>query len=197
MIDSEAAHPQALLPVAESGSEDRRNTANWDMGLHRGLTRLDITSNTTPPRDGAGSWAQEAHQAVEAEAERVRQNPPTVRFSDNVMVDSSSPSNPPRSRAFHHYTMSAPSVTGPRETKRHGWYHGPVAVHSDAPPEKIARVERMVHPNISHFSGFPARENPAPQQPATEESNGDRNNMNRLQALVAVATSENNATAAY
>jgi C2H2 transcription facotor len=198
LIDSEPPRPQAppaLMPVAENLSEDRTGTTNWDMGLHRGLTRLDITSNTTPPRDSAGTWAQEARQAVEAQAERVRLTP-TVRFNDNVMIESSGPATP-AGRSLHQHTMSAPSFTHSRETKRHGWYHGPVTVHAEARPEKTARVERMVHPNISHFSGFPARNEPIPQQPPQADANGNRDSMLRLEALVAVATSENNATAAY
>ncbi|KAI1861485.1 hypothetical protein JX265_009452 [Neoarthrinium moseri] len=197
MIDPESAHHSALQPVAENVSEERPSTANWDMGLHRGLTRLDITSNTTPPRDGASNWAQEAQRAVEAEADRVRLNPPTVRFNDHVVVQTSASSAPP-SRSFHQHTMSAPLITH-RENKRHGWYHGPVTVHSEARPEKMARVERMVHPNISQFPGFPARnEGSLPQQPPPQAQTGtDRDNMLRLEALVAVATSENNATTAY
>ncbi|KAK8002851.1 Cytochrome P450 monooxygenase [Apiospora arundinis] len=199
MIDSEASHPPALLPAAESVSEGRRGTTNWDMGLHRGLTRLDIASNTTPPRDGAGTWAQEVNQAVEAEADRVRMNPPTVRFNDNVIIENGHPGPSGGNRAFHQHTMSAPSFTHSREGKRHGWYNGPV-IHNEGPPEKIARVERvgrMVHPNISHFTGFPARQPTMPQQPAPANNPTDKDNMLRLQALVAVATSETNATAAY
>ncbi|KAK8034463.1 hypothetical protein PG993_009458 [Apiospora rasikravindrae] len=199
MIDSESSHPPALLPSAENTSESRRGTANWDMGLHRGLTRLDITSNTTPPRDGAGTWAQEVHQAVEAEADRVRLNPPTVRFNDNVIIENGHPGASGGNRGFHQHTMSAPSFIHSREGKRHGWYNGPV-IHNEGPPEKIARVERvgrMVHPNISHFAGFPARQPTMPQQPAPANNSTDKDNMLRLQALVAVATSETNATAAY
>ncbi len=61
-------------PSAEVATEDRRNVVHWDMGLHRGLTRLDIN---TPPRDSAGAWASETNQAVQAQAERAA---PTVRF---------------------------------------------------------------------------------------------------------------------
>ncbi|KAF7518171.1 hypothetical protein G7054_g13543 [Neopestalotiopsis clavispora] len=215
-IDSEPTHQSTLQPVREHVAEDRPSTVNWDMGLHRGLTRLDLTSNTTPPRDSAGTWAQEVQQAVDAEANRVRLNPPTVRFNDQVIVTCAPsvsataapsasiqhPQQPPR--IFHQHTMSAPMITHSSGNKRHGWYHGPVNTHRDERPEKIARVERMVHPNISHFSGFPARNQPQPQphphphqHPPSAEAAGDRDNMLRLQALVAVATSENSATPAY
>ncbi|KAH9904324.1 hypothetical protein F4778DRAFT_59276 [Xylariomycetidae sp. FL2044] len=207
MVDQEVAHPPALLPPASSGdAEERRNTVTWDMGLHRGLTRLDITSNNAiPPTDTASAWAREAAQAVEAGADRARMNPPVVRFNEPMVIENGTAgmSNPPRS--FHQHTMSAPSMASSRETKRRGWYHGPVTVHAESPPEKMARVERMVHPNISEFSGFPARENvsntataaSAHTAPPRDDAPGERNNMLRLQALVAVATSEGNATAAY
>ncbi|RYP10544.1 hypothetical protein DL764_000597 [Monosporascus ibericus] len=198
MVDAEVAHPPALLPAAEASADHRRTRPVWDMSLHRGLTRLDITSSTTPPRDDASAWAQEANRAVEAQAERVRLNPPTVRFNDPVVVDSGAarPNSP--TRAFHLHTMSAPTINRPRDAKRHGWYHGPVTAHADAPPQKMARVDRMVHPNINRFPGFPAKDAPPPTQHTGAENPEDRNNnMLRLQALVAVATSEGNATKAY
>lgn len=197
MIDADTTHPPPSLSAAETATGGRRNTVNWDMGLHRGLTRLDITSNNTPPRDGASAWAQEASQAVEAEADRVRVNPPIVRFNEPVVVRESPSKMSSPSRAFHQHTMSAPAISRPREAKRRGWYHGPVTVHAEAPPEKIARVDRMIHPNINQFPGFPAREAPPPPQPSSRDNPGDRDNMLRLQALVAVATSEGTATTAY
>ena len=197
MVDADSPHPLPLLPAADVGAQGPRNTANWDMGLHRGLTRLDLRSNKTPPRDGASAWAQEANQAVEAEAERARLNPPTVRFNEPVVIHDAPPvrTNSP-ARPFHQHTMSAPAFSRPREAKRHGWYNNPVQVHADGPPGKIARVERMVHPNINQFPGFPAREAPPAPEPA-KDAPGDRDNLLRLQALVAVATSEGNATTAY
>ncbi|KAI1464888.1 uncharacterized protein F4812DRAFT_143849 [Daldinia caldariorum] len=195
-VDSEAPPPRAMLPLTQLGdTDDRRNTAHWDMGLHRGLTRLDITSNP-PASDQAGTWARETNQAVEAEADRMRANPPTVRFNEPVIMESRPSGAASFSRAYHQHTMSAPSIATSREIKRRGWYNGPVTVHADAPPEKMARVERMVHPNISEFAGFPARENTT-NAPPGQQNPGERDNMLRLQALVAVATSEGNATTAY
>ncbi|KAI1344461.1 hypothetical protein F5Y15DRAFT_112389 [Xylariaceae sp. FL0016] len=197
LVDSDSGHPTPLLPYSNTTeAEERRGTAGWDMGLHRGLTRLDITSGHPPPADTASSWAREAHQAVEAEADRVRLNPPTVRFNEPVIVENASPSRMPP-RTFHQHTVSAPSFASSRDNKRRGWYHGPVTVHADAPPEKMARVDRMVHPNINEFPGFPARENPPAAVPSREGNSGEKDNMLRLEALVAVATSEGNATTAY
>ncbi|KAI8628104.1 hypothetical protein F5Y19DRAFT_153695 [Xylariaceae sp. FL1651] len=200
MVDSEVPHPPALLPSTNPvDSEEKRNTVNWDMGLHRGLTRLDIASSPATQIDSASSWAREANQAMDAQADRVRLNPPTVRFHEPIIDENvSAPIHTP-SRTFHQYTMSAPSIASSRESKRRGWYQGPVSIHADAPPEKIARVERMIHPNISEFSGFPARDPPSsgPTSISREENPGEKEKMLRLQALVAVATSEGNATTAY
>ncbi|KAI0179832.1 hypothetical protein GGR52DRAFT_528582 [Hypoxylon sp. FL1284] len=202
VVDSEPSHPPALLPAPHSGNSDERHPpANWDMGLHRGLTRLDITSNNPPRPDGASVWAHEANQAVEAGADRMRQHQPTVRFNEPEIIENRPPpamANTPR--AYHQHTMSAPLITTPAtgESKRRGWYNGPVTAQADAPPEKIARVERMIHPNISEFPGFPARENMAASSPPRQDKPGERDNMLRLQALVAVATSEgSSATKAY
>ncbi|KAI0414658.1 hypothetical protein F5X98DRAFT_240636 [Xylaria grammica] len=196
MVEPDVVHPPALLPTANIvESEERRNTTNtdWDMGLHRGLTRLDISSNLTAV-DSASTWAREANQAMDAQADRVnRLNPPTVRFHEPVLADRSLKSFAPRS--FHQYTVSAPSTASSRESKRRGWHQNSISSHAETPPGKMARVDRMVHPNVSEFPGFPARENP-PGPPARDEDLGERG-MGRLQTLVAVATGEGNATKAY
>ncbi|WYZ33973.1 hypothetical protein EsH8_I_000249 [Colletotrichum jinshuiense] len=198
MVDSEAAHPRALLPGTDAVGDDRRNVAQWDMGLHRGLTRLDITSNTTPPRDSAGAWANEVNQAVQAQAEQVRLNPPTVRF------DVDPPSYSSSNAAFHRnhqHTMSAPSIAH-RDTKRHGWYHGPGVgqVHGPRPEAPVhdprgPHVNRMVHPNMNAFPGFPGRQ--ADAQPPQQQQPGKPDPLRRLEALVAVATSEGTTATAY
>ncbi|TDZ30054.1 C2H2 finger domain transcription factor dvrA [Colletotrichum spinosum] len=207
MMVDEIPRPPALLHSTEVSTEDRRNVAQWDMGLHRGLTRLDITSNTTPPRDSAGAWANEVNQAVQAQAEQVRLNPPTVRFEAN-------PPSYSNSSAFsrnHQHTMSAPSIAT-RDSRRHGWYHGPAASHVHGPrPEpppghdpRGPHVNRIIHPNMNHFSGFPGRQ-PEPQPPQQhqqhqqhqQQQSGKPDPLRRLEALVAVATSEGTTAAAY
>jgi len=204
MVDSDHGNPTILLPGGEVAAVDRRDlAAQWDMGLHRGLTRLDIN---TPPRDSAGAWANEVNQAVLAQAEQARVAPvqPTVRFDTEVktvQVPTSMPSNGPSMLGSrHHYTMSAPSISTPREAKRHGWYHGPVTVHP--PGESVLdsrpHVDRMIHPNVNAFQGFPARDQPIVHQQASHGVDRMERIMERphpasnarLEALVAVATSE-------
>ncbi|KAF6804743.1 hypothetical protein CSOJ01_09963 [Colletotrichum sojae] len=222
-VDSDAAYPPAPVRGPVSATPERKNMAQLDMGLHRGLTRLDIT-NTTPPRDSAGAWANEVNRAVQAQAEQVRAehvrlNPPTVRFEAEPPSYASSVYT-----RNHQHTMSAPSFAVNRDSKRHGWYHGPSNSHihgpRPGPPGQDARglnVNRIVHPNMSAFSGFPARH--AEPQPAVPQHPHDRQDqlqqhhqrqpqpgvdrgpnpdpMKRLEALVAVATSEGTTATAY
>ncbi|KAK0610677.1 hypothetical protein B0T17DRAFT_512161 [Bombardia bombarda] len=217
MVDSEAAHPPPphYQGGGDMGPDDRRGTAShWDM--HRGLTRLDIN---TPPRDSAGAWANEVNQAVLAQADRARATPmqPTVRFDTDVKPDRLPTTMPPSSNSMaqgnrHHYTMSAPSISTPRDSKRHGWYHGPVSVYpaGETIHEGHPHVDRMVHPNINGFQGFPSRDHP----PVVHQQGGpgmermerimerphpsnNPDSLRRLEALVAVATSEGSTATAY
>lgn len=172
--------------------EERRNAPQWESGLHRGLTRLDISN--TPPRDhdGAGTWANETEHAVQAQAEQARVNPPTVRFQEPTpsYVTSSRRPGP-----HHQHTFSAPPIGISKENKRHGWYHGPPHGHGqgDGSADPRSRVERMVHPNVAAFAGFPAREGNAQEQ----GGNSNPEALKRLEALVAVATSEGKTATAY
>ena len=169
MVDAESHVRASYQPhLPETPIDERRNLNMYDASIQRGLNRLDINHNT-PPRDSAGSWASEANKAVQAQAEHVRLNPPTVRFEERPPVyQGPKPTSAPRS--LHHHTMSAPSITTSRESKRRGWYHGPVPVQRDGrmaqeqQDPRLAHVDRMVHPNFTGFSGFPVKEAPPHHQ---------------------------------
>lgn len=222
LIDSEDSRAvPALLSVAEIApvkvAEPRivaGVTGQWDMSLHRGLTRLGIN---TPPRDSAGAWANEVNQAVMARAEQARTPHPVAQSQAQPAARFGAVATPvqPAQHAVashssrHHHTMSAPSITGAREFKRHGWCHGPTTSSypaRDAIPEGRAHVDRIIHPNVAQFQGFPAREqlqqSPVIHQhlkaPTSERQAGAQTDaMRRLEALVAVATGEGSAAAAY
>lgn len=168
---------------------------HWDMGLHRGLTRLAInnSSNTTPPpRDGAGMWANEVQLAMQARVEQPPAPPPTrpyVRFEPEPQVV-----HPPPPQRHHQHTMSAPV----RE-KRHGWYNGPVTVHEDRVLEngsgsRPPHVDRIAHPNLHSF-GFPSRieERREPREGVVVQGPGE---SRAFEALLAVAERESSARAA-
>ncbi|OAA73733.1 C2H2 transcription factor [Cordyceps fumosorosea ARSEF 2679] len=181
---------QRRMPNAQLDSipmDDRRNLNMYDASLQRGINRLDI-GHRTPPNDNASSWATEVNKAVQAQGERVHshvrfEEPPRERYG------------PPPSRSLHQHTMSAPSFATTREAKRHGWYNGPAAQQRDgqlAQDNRAAQVDKMVHPNFTGFSGFPARE----QQPPAQQTQEHPANS-RFDALVAVATNESSTATAY
>ncbi|KAL2023293.1 hypothetical protein VTK56DRAFT_3031 [Thermocarpiscus australiensis] len=219
MIDSHAVYSSASFPNGGFDSDDRRGPGgHWDMNLHRGLTKLDIN---TPPRDSAGAWANEANQALLARADQARTTAaqPTIRFDSETKPVQVAPAPlPPASSATllnnrHQHTLSAPSVGAPRDSRRHGWYHGPVAINhaEETMHEGRPHIDRMVHPNVSGFQGFPARDQQSAihQQVVPEigrmeriiesppNPGGDPESLRRLEALVAVATSEGSVAAAY
>lgn len=202
MVDRSRGAIAPLLPSANI-SDDRRNMPQWDMGLHRGLTRLEINNTTPPPaRDGAGTWANEVHQAMQARVEQPpRPYQPTVRFEVEPQIVPAPPPPsqiphhhaaappPPSGPSYgHHHTMSAPLISANREMKRHGWYNGPVTVHEDRVLEGRPHVDRLEHPNLHAFTGFPAREE-------LDRRRQDNSDSRRFDALVAVATGESTATA--
>ncbi|KAH6614430.1 hypothetical protein B0J18DRAFT_374582 [Chaetomium sp. MPI-SDFR-AT-0129] len=217
MIDSEARRPSIQFQVPEPRIEDPRgHPTQWDSNLHRGLNRLDIN---TPPRDTAGTWASEATQALHARAEQAR-----VRFEPEVgaLPPSRGPMPPASSAGMmgtrHQHTVSAPAFNTPREARRHGWYNGPASGHpaGETIPEGRPHVDRIVHPNVSSFQGFPARDQQQPivhqqqQGPHGERvermeriperppnQGGEPEAMKRLEALVAVATGQGSVATAY
>lgn len=203
MVDAQQSQQPGLPPQ----QPERRNLNVYDASLQRGLTRLDI-NHSTPPRDSAGKWASEVHTAMRlAQAEQGRPSMPTVRFEGHPPPTSYTTVSAPNA-PLHQHTMSAPSVSTPRESKRRGWYNGPVTIHREEGPRaqdpqdpRTARVERMVHPNFDGFSGFPAREQgpPTAQQPQQnpEQRPNRAESFGPLDALVAVATSEGSTAAAY
>ncbi|CAG9956151.1 unnamed protein product [Clonostachys rosea f. rosea IK726] len=192
--------PPSLRTVGRDMNDDRRNLNVYDASLQRGLNRLDI-NHSTPPRETVGSWASEANKAAaQAEYERVSQ--PTVRFEAQPVPLTPYQNGPPHG-SLHHHTMSAPSFTTSRESKRRGWYNGPMATHHEGvqrPPQdpRVAHVDRMVHPNFNGFSGFPAREQrPAMPQPPQQQSAQGDDALRRLDVLVAVATGKGSTATAY
>ncbi|KAL2151747.1 hypothetical protein VTH82DRAFT_6845 [Thermothelomyces myriococcoides] len=223
MIDSGISRPPAGFQAGGTGAEDQRSRASqWDSSLDRGLNRLDIN---TPPRDAAGAWANEANQALHARAEQAR-----VRFEPEVKPAPAvqppvAPATPPNIFGpRHQHTVSAPSFNTTRESRRHGWYNGPGSGYATGETihEGRSHVDRIVHPNVSTFQGFPARDQQQPMihqhQPGSPMERTERieriermdqipernpnqgsepESMRRLEALVAVATGQNNAATAY
>ncbi|KYK62054.1 hypothetical protein DCS_03199 [Drechmeria coniospora] len=199
-VDGEPVRRHSMFPPSHAPSDlphpdERRNLNRYDASLQRGLTRLDIGRKSPPRRDAAGAWASDANRAVQAQAEHARQNPTTVRFEHQVPPSRQGHAPPRAGHSLHQQTMSAPSISQ-AEGKRHAWYHGP-AVHANgtlpaAQDPRGAHADRIVHPNLNGAFGFPARERSSKQQDMKDDAA-----LDRLEALVAVATSEGTAAAAY
>ncbi|KAG5982139.1 hypothetical protein E4U54_006415, partial [Claviceps lovelessii] len=203
-IDAELPYrrPHQPGPGEMMQPDERRNLNMYDASLQRGLNRLDLSHKTPPPRDSAGSWATEVNRAVMAQAEQAQMTQPTVRFEDQLPPSRHYGSTAAAARSLHQHTVSAPSVSTPRENKRHGWYHGPLSPpqESQFPQDtRMTHVDRIVHPNFNGFSGFPVREQQEAHSAASsqQERQGNPESLRRLEALVAVATSEGTTATAY
>ena len=153
--------PHRPPPQHEPYQTERPTSQHWDMGINRNLTRLDIT------HDAASSWASEANNAVQAQAEQARSQP-AVRFEESPYS-----ARILGERSFHQHTISAPPIT-PKSSKRQGWYSGPL----QSPPRgaSIQQPVQRTSPADSSSSegGIPGtpRSNMAEVNPAILRSNG-------------------------
>ncbi|KAF4121624.1 hypothetical protein GMORB2_2032, partial [Geosmithia morbida] len=124
LLDSQQPRPREM--------DERRNLNAYDASIQRGLNRLDIGPNT-PPRERAAAWLADVSK-THAQLESARTNPSIVRFEGQPPP--SYATGPPvsgagRGRSLHQHTMSAPSMVTSRESKRRGWYNGPLTVHQE------------------------------------------------------------------
>jgi len=134
----------------QSGPNDRRGHASWDMSLHQGLTKLDL-ANGTPSTD-AGAWANQG---------------PADTFQAR-----SHPSQPVPARAVVHQepirlseeTSHYPTSTSNR-AKRQGMYIGHVGTTQQRPspgdssssegvPTTPSFTSAEHHPSIVHSNGY-------------------------------------------
>lgn len=201
MVDS-APRPPTLhsTPRDLTATEDRRNLNVYDASMHRGVQRPDYGPHT-PPRE-IGAWVHETGKAVQ-QAQMDSPRGPALRFEGQAPT-SYPAGGPVGGQGYHQQTMSAPSIATSRTNKRRAWYNGPMESHREEPRQvqdpRVSRVERMVHPNFAGFSAMPATEQQQPsphpqhQQPPQE---GSPESLRRLEALVAVATSEGSTATAY
>ncbi|KAL6891828.1 hypothetical protein GGI43DRAFT_199582 [Trichoderma evansii] len=222
-VDSELAHRPPVMEAIQP--DERRNLNMYDVSLQRGLGRLDI-GHKTPPRDSAGMWASEVHKAVQNQMDHARMNQPTVRFEEQPRPSHQVPPSAVPSRSFHQHTMSAPALASVREGKGHGWYQGSSAAAQDARNPHVERMvhpnftgfagfpareqppqeQRQQQPQVHYHQQPPPLQQQSQQQQQShyhqqqQRQQQDRSNnpdsLRRLEALVAVATSEGSNTAA-
>ena len=152
-------YPGPAVP-SNSGPNDRRGHASWDMSLHQNLTRLDIASGT-PPKETT-SWGQQAL----AEIRNAGLNHPETHPQQG--------NTPPQENqaVIHQETQKRPaepslaSSATPIQAKRRGWYNGPLAAPKTfvqrTSPEGSSSSDSVptpsfstadYHPSIVHSDG--------------------------------------------
>lgn len=135
---------------SNSGPNDRRGHASWDMSLHQNLTKLDIASGT-PPTDGGARNQQNASEQVpqSSQSYQAPQPPPVLHHESQK-----------RELETSHYP-----TPNPNRTRRQGMYIGHVAPIQQRPspgdssssegvPTTPSYTSAEHHPSIVHSNGY-------------------------------------------
>lgn len=135
---------------SNSGPNDRRGHASWDMSLHQNLTRLDLASGT--PQTEAGSWSQQ-NSAEAGPSHSQPEQPVQV----TPVVHQGAQRRPAETSYY-------PSPT-PNRAKRQGMYIGHVTTQqqrtspgdsssSEGVPTTPSFTSAEHHPSIVHSNGY-------------------------------------------
>lgn len=155
---------------------DRPMSQHWEQGMNRNMNRLDIAQGT-PPADAASQWANEANRAVQTAREQVRQQP-AVRFEESSFT-----ARPQTSGGYpqhpHHVSAPVAPVT-PRESKRQGWYNGPIAQpNMQQPAQRTSPAESSG--SEGGIPGTPSSSTMGEYNPGIVHANGWIENRNGVQ----------------
>jgi len=134
----------------QSGPNDRRGHASWDMSLHQGLTKLDL-ANGTPPADAA-NWTR--HGLAD----------PSPVHSHTSQPVAATAILPQESLRHSEETSRYPTST-PNRAKRQGMYIGRVGFTQQRPSPGDSSSSEGVpttpsftlaehHPSIVHSDGY-------------------------------------------
>ena len=145
-----------------SGPNDRRGHASWDMSLHQNLTKLDLASGT-PPNDSV-AWPQQA-------------------INEQVAVVPQTQQHPQATPVLHQESQKRPSETShypnptPNRAKRQGWYIGHIgggqqraspgdSSSSEGVPTTPSYSTAEHDPSIVHSNGYIESAHPGAVVPA-------------------------------
>ncbi|KAL4772118.1 hypothetical protein BDW60DRAFT_43935 [Aspergillus nidulans var. acristatus] len=181
-----------------SGPGHRRGHVSWDMSLHTNLTGLHIRDKPTPQRD-ASNWGQQTISELRSIGSR-----PSSSYQQQVQEFRGQHTHGPPSFSTTASSSHA-ARTSPEDSSSSEGVHTPSTASLEYHPAIVQNngfVEPQ-HPPLSSDASQTAC--PPISQPESyhikHESRPDLNNvsrdpgMGRLEALVAVATSENKNTA--
>ena len=168
-IENESPQKVPLSRVVEQAPmtiSDRRGHNSWDLSLHQNLTKLDLASGTTPPKD-IGIWGQQTIAEIQNAASSTGFGPPPPpplqqqqqhqisqqRFGPVIHQESQK-----RPADVDHYPTAKPESN---RSRRNGWYNGPpTQVQQQAPqqqqmPIRQKNMQRRSPEDSSSSDGIP------------------------------------------
>ncbi|PLB53052.1 putative C2H2 transcription factor [Aspergillus steynii IBT 23096] len=179
-----------------SGPGHRRGHVSWDMSLHTNLTGLHIRDKPPQPSKDASHWSQQTIAELHSVGAR-----PSSSYQQNVQEY--------RSHGGHHpsysnaTTSSQATRTSPEDSSSSEGVHTPSTASLEYHPAIVHNSGYIEahHPPFSSDTSQAAPQSdgyqgkPDPRSDLFHHSSGRESGMGRLEALVAVATSENKGTA--
>ena len=209
-IDTPSRAPVFGGPVDQSsvGPDDRRGVAEWDMSLHRNLTRLDITS-TPPAEQRPPSWHSQASTGSESV-----QRPVTAPYGTTGPSAAHNFQAQPQGHIIHQQAQTRPAEASsptmlspetPRKKKRQGWYAGPVQAHQFPPVQPQSQAHGYSHPpGHSHSQSQPSlpsqsqiQSQPIPVQTLQKHVNHQRRSPEDSSSSEGVPTPSTSSIAEY
>ena len=130
-----------------SGPSDRMARASWDLGLHHGLTKLELSSAAPPP---------EAHQYPAMGMRPASEQMTQATYGPHVSLQHEAPKRP--TEDGHYPTTSS------NRAKRQGWYAGPPSASSQllnnlprtSPGDSSSSEGQPTTPSLSAAEHIPA-----------------------------------------
>ncbi|KAJ5174690.1 transcriptional regulator family: C2H2 zinc finger [Penicillium canariense] len=186
-----------------SGPGHRRGHVSWDMSLHHNLTGLDIRDRR-PSRD-ASQWSQQTIAELQNVSSRPSSSyqptfPPTAERSPEIQRGHA-PSLSTSSRPAHASPEDSSSSEGVHTPSTASVEYHPAIVHSSGYIESHEPSLPSDHPQpicgrqASQADGYSGHAEQEPRTDLFSASSARDTGMGRLEALVAVATSENKGAA--
>ena len=216
---------------SNSGPNDRRGHASWDMSLHQNLTKLDIANGAQPAE--AGAWTPQS--AIEqnqlfpsqtshpAQASTVLHQDFEKRPEENLSYPTPTPNRAKRQGMYIGHVGPSQHRVSPEDSSSSEGIpttpsfpsaeQHPSIVHSNGyiePPHPATATgtsHQVIHKNdlpssnsLTRMQGYNSASSrpptwPLPGDPAHSQHKGPKDTqMSGLEVLVAVATSEENAT---
>ncbi|KAL5335718.1 hypothetical protein BJX70DRAFT_401273 [Aspergillus crustosus] len=191
------APPSSRPPPPVSGPGHRRGHVSWDMSLHTNLTGLHIRDKPPPTRD-ASHWSQQTISDIHKVGSR-----PSSSYQHQVQGFRGHHSHP--SSSYSTASSSHAARTSPEDSSSSEGVHTPSTASLEYHPA-IVHNNGYVEPHHPPFSSDTPQTAcpPISSQPEYHSKHGSQPEllhngprdpgMGRLEALVAVATSENKNT---